>query len=464
MLELLCPIRKNAYERPETYAILTDDETITYKTLNEKIEATTDLLKRKGVQPKQRVAFIAKQNVETIVLLFALCRMQVTSCPINSRLPQKSIEDRVRDVQASFFIDSDTLSLTYLEGDNQKPFFEIFPLFSLLTTSGSTSEPKIVAHTFENFYYSALGSNLSIGLQNIHRWLLSLPLYHVGGISLIFRCFLVGAGIVISEQGMVDALTQHKVSHVSFVSTQLYRLLKQMNTSTLPHLEMILVGGGPISKKLCQSAIAQGLKIFPTYGMTEMSSQITMESLKLNEDDFSAGIPLPFRQVKISPNGEIMVKGKTLFQGYWTREKQIELPLEDGWFSTKDLGTFTKDGRLIVLGRKDNMFISGGENIHPELIERELYELRGIEQAFVIPTLDEEYGQRPVAFIKQNDKKYSLEEVRTLLREKLPGYCLPIKLIHLPDQENFEGKISKKWLIEQLIEVCKLEPNIPMKS
>lgn len=448
MLELLCPIKKNSIDRPKALAIITDKETYTYKQLDQKLDEIVSLLKKKGIQPKQRIGFIAKPNAETIFLLFSLSRMQATACPINARLPPSSVEEQLEHMQAAYYIDIDTLDLTYLEGNTKHPFFESSPLFTLLATSGSSADPKIVAHSFENFYYSSLGSNLCLSLHSKHRWLLSLPLYHVGGMGILFRCFLVGASVVISSYPMLESLKIHEVSHLSLVPTQLFRLLRDLQNTPAPSLEAVLVGGGPLSHELFKQALKKGLKIFHTYGLTEMSSQVTMDQPESEEAILTAGIPLPFRQVKIAEDGEILVKGKTLFHGYWTREKKLELPLQNGWFATKDTGEWTPDGKLVVKGRKDHMFISGGENIHPELIEKELCELPGIVQAYVVPISDPEFGQRPIAFIQQDNANYTLEEIREKLKCKLPGYSLPVKLLPLPADACQALKVSRSLLLD----------------
>lgn len=455
MLELLCPIKKNSIDRPNALAIITDNETYTYRQLDHKLDEMISLLKKKGIQSRQRVAFVTKQTPATVFLLFALARMQVAACPISTRLPSQLISERTSLLQAAFFIDVDTLSLTYLDGQTSHPHFDESPLFSLLATSGSNSFPKIVAHSFENFYYSALGSNLSLGLQQKHKWLIYLPLYHVGGIAAIFRAFLTGASIVMSSLPLLHSINIHDISHMSLVPTQLYRLLKEIQGTSLPTIEAILVGGAALPQDLFRKALHKGLKIYPTYGLTEMSAQVTMDHPTSENTELTCGIPLPFRQVKIAEDGEILVRGKTLFHGYWTQDKKLELPLIDGWFATKDIGAWSKDDKLIIKGRKDNMFISGGENIHPEVIEKELCELPGVIQAMVVPTEDQEFGHRPIAFLQQENISYTIEEIREKLKSKLPGYCLPVQVHTIPTEATQNLKVSRKSLLERVAELVR---------
>ena len=446
MFELLCPIKKNARENPDNLAIETDSEQLTYKELDSKLDSTTISLSKMGIQKGQRVAFIAKQSIETVILYFTLCRMQVTACPISTRLPPELITAYISKAKASFFIDTETFQASFISTLSSTPFFEEKLLFSLISTSGSSGSAKMIGHTFENFYYSALGSNLILSLKKEHRWLLSLPLFHVGGVALLFRCFLSGACVVISDHSLSEAIKTLHISHVSLVPTQLYRLIQNASMSALSSLKALLIGGAPISSSLLESAKKLGLPVLPTYGLTEMSAQVTME-MEILAEGVSAGSILPFRQLKISSDGEILVKGKTLFHGYWDAIKgAFELPLKDGWFATSDTGYLNEKGKLIVIGRKDNMFISGGENIHPEMIENALLEIPGISQAVVVPIDDEEFGQRPVAFIDSTQGYIMEEEIKLKLKRSLPKFCIPIGFYPIPQEALCGLKVSRSFL------------------
>lgn len=148
---------------------------------------------------------------------------------------------------------------------------------------------------------------------------------------------------------------------------------------------------------------------------------------------------------KIVADGEILVKGAPLFQGYWKKENIVEKALDkEGWFATKDLGANSQTSYVYILGRKDNLFISGGENIYPEEIERAILSLPYITEAYVIPVQDPEFGNRPVAFIPQ-EAPYTLDTLKDHLRPLLPGYKLPTKLFFL-DPLDPAHKRSRKGL------------------
>jgi O-succinylbenzoic acid--CoA ligase len=166
-----------------------------------------------------------------------------------------------------------------------------------------------------------------------------------------------------------------------------------------------------------------------------MASQVCTTSKKATMDELmTTGKVLAGRQVKIDQDGRIQLNGKTRFLGYWQNQKLLKPFDKDGWFATNDLGVIDNNGFLKVIGRADRMFISGGENIHPEQIEQALINLEGIMNALVIDMPSETYGSRPVAFL-QGQKNYSDPELRKLLSENLMPFQVPDVFLDWPSQE-----------------------------
>jgi O-succinylbenzoic acid--CoA ligase len=212
------------------------------------------------------------------------------------------------------------------------------------------------------------------------------------------------------------------------------------------------------------------LPVFVSYGSTEMASQITTTGEKDRLKKWkTAGKVLSHRNVKISQQGEILVKGKTLYKGYIQSGKLKKVTDKTGWFHSGDLGQLDKDGYLTVFGRKDNMFISGGENIQPEEIEQCIRNIAGVEEVVVVPVEDREFGMRPVAIIKmQGDNKYQtkhkslpgrrtgqkikykiqntkyrLQEMKVYLKRVLPGFKVPDYFLPWPEKAGKGLKISR---------------------
>jgi O-succinylbenzoic acid--CoA ligase len=169
-----------------------------------------------------------------------------------------------------------------------------------------------------------------------------------------------------------------------------------------------------------------------------MTSQVTttppaadLETLR------TSGSCLPHRELRISEDGEILVRGGTLFAGYVERD-HLRQPFDaEGWYHTGDLGTLDERGNLIVSGRRDNLFISGGENIQPEEIEWHLGQLPGVEQVVVVPVPDAEFGNRPAAFIRSSNAG-SEADYRAALEAVLPRFKVPCAFLPLDDGANGE--------------------------
>jgi len=303
--------------------------------------------------------------------------------------------------------------------------------FSLIHTSGSTGDPKAALHTVGNHVVSAKGLIERFPLGPGDRWLLNLPLYHVGGLAVVLRCALAGATMALPEPGMstAEAFQALRPTHASLVSTQLIRLMGE--GVELAPLRLVLLGGSAFPPRVLDAAAARGLSVVMGYGMTEMTSTITSSLLPVDRNALAtSGTVLPGRELRISNTGEIEVRGPTLFAGY-VEGDTLRRPVDaDGWFATGDRGEMDAAGRLRVHGRIGNGFVSGGENIQPETIEAALAALPEVADAVVVSVSDAEFGARPVAFVRAvEDRQPDADELATALRATLPGFMVPIAFL-----------------------------------
>ncbi|NQV33652.1 MAG: AMP-binding protein, partial [Phycisphaeraceae bacterium] len=227
-------------------------------------------------------------------------------------------------------------------------------------------------------------------------WMVSLPMYHVGGLALIMRALWRGGSLQFAGRDWQAVLVKKTVTHLSVVPTQLKRLLDIPEARrALQSLKVVLVGGAPCPESLVVQAQALDIPIYMTYGASEAASQITTT----REVPIGSGSVLSHGQVCINEGNEILVKGQSLARGYVTEGQLVPCVDEHGWFHTGDLGSLDDHGNLFVRGRKDTQFISGGENIWPEEIERALLQHPEVEQCVVVSVPDVTFGQRPVAFV-----------------------------------------------------------------
>jgi O-succinylbenzoic acid--CoA ligase len=271
-------------------------------------------------------------------------------------------------------------------------------------------------------------------------------------LGVVFRAFLAGAAVVICEsKDIIEAILEDHVTHISLVPAQLYRLLETAEgVEALKKLKVILLGGSAAAESLLRRAVSHHLPVYVTYGLTEMSSQVATSRCLRNGDLSLKAQILNGREVRIAPDGEVMVKGKTLFKGY-VFGKGIDPSVDqNGWFPTGDLGRLHEDGTLSITGRKDRMFISGGENIQPEEIERCLCQMESIAQAVVVGIAHAEFGCRPVAFVSSTDgTRITRAEILDHLRHHLPKFKIPDQIYHWPKDVDEKGiKVDRRYFAQ----------------
>jgi o-succinylbenzoate---CoA ligase len=454
-----CPLRAAALAAPKTAALVGARGITSYEDLDQMV--STAALRLEGLEPGSRVALHLPKDERYVALVLALIRAGHVACPVSDRLPPRGVTQLLGMAACSALISEDEQLLQMAGPDlhelRPEALLEVtrhrteptdIPLersATIIFTSGSTGVPKAALHTFGNHYHSARGSNANIPLRPGDRWLQSLPLYHVGGLSILFRCLLAGATVALPRLGtsLGTDIAGFGATHVSLVSTQLSRLLRE--GADLGGLEAVLMGGGPVPPSLVDEALACGLPIHTSYGLTEMASQVTTTPPGAPREELrTAGRALPSREVSISERGEILVRGETLFAGYIEGEG-LDRPLDtDGWFHTGDLGRVDENGCLRVGGRMDNLFISGGENVQPEEIEEALCRLEGIDEAVVVPVPDEEFGARPVAFVRASGRE--AEELAQELEPVLPRFKIPISFYPWPKEARGGMKVDRAAL------------------
>lgn len=319
---------------------------------------------------------------------------------------------------------------------------------NIILSSGSTGTPKKIVHSLEAHVYSALGGQAVFKINKSDSYLLSLPLNHVGGQSIIFKCVLFGAQMLIPDKfnfTTEQLLLKNQVSVLSLVPTQAYRLC---NLPTKPiansdSLRAILLGGAPIDKQLIKQMKDQNkkLNIFGSYGSSEMASQICTAEIS---QQLCAGLPLPYRELKIEQN-EILVRGETLALGYYKNGIIENINDENGWFHTKDFGELSDIG-IIIKGRIDNQFICGGENIIPEMIEQVLLELPNINMAIVVPIEDPEWGNIACAIVDSTCLNEAI--IKQSLLTRLNPIYIPKIFIKWPQDIEVTFKVKRKLLHE----------------
>jgi O-succinylbenzoic acid--CoA ligase len=237
------------------------------------------------------------------------------------------------------------------------------------------------------------------------------------------------------------------MTHVSFVPTQLYRVLHKEAESLLtrwPLLKALIVGGAACAESWVEAALAQNIPLYLTYGLSETASMICLVAAENRNAAGSVGKPLAHARIQINDQGEIMVKGHCLFNGYLEAGALKRVDQTD-WFPTGDMGCL-QHAELVVTGRRGYRFVCAGENIQPEAIEQCIKQLSSVEDVIVLASPDPEYGEVPIALLKlAHDQSFVRADVERLIRKELGGLYLPRRWFSLPDQQD-----NLKWKRKQL--------------
>ena len=298
----------------------------------------------------------------------------------------------------------------------------------VVPTSGSTGGPKGVLLTTEALHASAKATHERLGAPG--QWVLALPVSSIAGITVVVRSLLARTRPeVVDLYGgfSVDAFTAatarlaHGVRHyTALVPTQLRRLL-DAGVDLSPY-DAILVGGAALSPALHDRAVAADVSVVTTYGMSETCGGCVYD-----------GRPLDGVSVDLRPDGRIELGGPTVFAGYRLRPDLTADALVDGRHVTQDLGRWSADGRLEVLGRADDVVISGGANVPAAMVERVLAGHPGVAVCAVVGRPDPEWGERVVAVVQPVDWSAvpSLDEMRAYAVSSLEPAALPRELVVL---------------------------------
>lgn len=432
-------------------AITTPEDTLEFAELEARVDHRAMTFLARGVRQGDWIALRTRTTIDGIIDLLAVLRSGACLLPVSPAMPETPLHALLRQQGIHWLVwePGQPLQPTDTTGRDVAPPSPASPLPELrrqfqphtpstgILTSGSTGQPKLAVHSYANHVLSAAGAATLIPLRPGDRYLLSLPTHHVGGLAIVFRCLMGGAALVLDGRAEDTGFLLHMgVTHVSMVETQLHRLLQQ--SGPFPsNLRCLLLGGGPVRASLLEQARRQNLPCWTSYGLTEMSSQV------ITQPPEGPARILPHRECRLAETGEILVRGDTLFLGYRDAGRILPATDEEGWFHTRDLGRW-QDGRFHVVGRLDNQFISGGENIQPEAIEQLLHTHPDILRAVVVPRQDTEFGQRPVAFI-QSGTELDAHALRTWMREQLKSFMVPVAFLPMPPTSGL--KIQRRDLI-----------------
>lgn len=458
------------------FAIISKDKNYTYEEFKNKVIQYLEFLIKKGIKQHHHIGILLLHRYEFYVLINSIWLIGAIPIPINTKNSLNEINYQIEKASIEFIItDSvianinipesniiiinnsyEELNSSNITFQNNYPKYDANRIALILFTSGSTSNPKPVVHSFKNLFNHVLSIENQFMLTENDRWLASLPFYHIGGFMILIRALISGAAVLfpnsLKHEDIKESINLYPTL-ASFVSTTMKRFLED-NFSFPISLRFIFLGGGPIDNDLVFKCLNKNYPIVKVYGSTETCSMVTALLPKDKNYD-SVGKPIDNSTIinidKSQQNrfGEILIKSSSILLEYYHDEEYTHKKLIDGFYHTGDFGFVDENGYLFILNRREDIIISGGENVSRLEVEKALLSVRGVKEAFVFGVKDETWGQVVYAAIVANS--ISSNEISKELRKRVASYKIPKKYFFVDSlPKNEMGKILKNQLLKKL--------------
>jgi o-succinylbenzoate---CoA ligase len=456
----------NFSDREDLLAIIKTQESISYQDLFSQANQIAFLLSDKGIEKGTYVPLLVEDQLKFIKITIAVWLLGAIPVPLNTKLLSEEIYSIIDNYNFKFLIndlnihfdssnlsgkktearinhkDTKTQSITKIElsdsssHTNNKTNFSIPNLEDeavVIFTSGTSGRPKGVVHTFSSLINSIENGNQILMHQENDRWLASLPFYHIGGFQILCRSLYYGCTIVLPEslktEDLVTAITNLNPTHISLVSAQLQKFC-YLGQKAKKSLKVTLVGGGFIDDELMFEAEKLGWKPYRVYGSSETASMITgISASDIKAKPQSVGKALNNVEIKISDDSEILIKSNSLFKKYLDDEKETSSKLINSFYHTGDLGLIDDDGYLFIEARRNDLIVTGGENVNPIEVEKAILKIDGISEVCVFPKPSKTWGQIISCVLVTVDKSLNGEMIKEKLKISLAGFKIPKEFI-----------------------------------
>ena len=434
-------LRRSGTLHPDTVALDDGRVSLSYAELDRRASEVAGRLFGAGIEPGTVALLSLGEGLDKLVQIHALIRLGVTFVPVELDLPEEEMVQIREAVEPDHEITPTDGMTGQVATVPEVGRIEVDALLCRILTGGSTGRPRAIGLTHQNFFMSAAGSALNLGLERRDRWLCAVSLSHVSGLAIAMRSVIYGTGMFLADRFEPDsvgsAVSRNGATAISLVPTMLRRLLEA--GVHLGGLRFALLGGAPIEQDLVIDAARAGIPVIPTYGLTEACSQVATSTPEIaGSNPGSSGRPIPGTEVRVEDD-EILVRGPTV---------SPDALSPDGWLRTGDLGRLDGDGLLYVLGRRNRMIITGGENVQPSEVEGVLSNHSGVSEVVVFGAPDPEWQEVVVAAVVPTvDARLSEEELKRACSESLARFKVPRTLIFVDSiPRTRAGKIDYEAL------------------
>lgn len=455
-----------------------------------------------AVQPGDRVACLSSNRIEYLDLYFACGKIGAVLVPLNYRLPSAATTELMKDcrpkvlvyepafVQAAddarragtvslvFPIDGQqrgdgptTMAHILAASEKSQPAVDVYEADEsdtamILYTSGTTGRPKGAMIPYRQIHWNALNTIIGLQLTEDDAAFLNTPLYHTGGWHVLFTPLMLLGGRVILQQRFDPELCNHLLGAEGItilfgVPTTLRMMWQAVNfgRADFSHVRFAIFGGESCPLPVIEAYVARGVAMRQGYGLTEAGPNCFSlpgeDSIRkqgsIGFPNFHVGVRLvnsDGRETAAGEVGELWMKGPHVFGGYWNSPSETANVLRDGWLATGDLMMRDSDGYHYVVGRKKDMYISGGENVYPVEVERVLHRHEAVSQAAVVGVPDSRWGEAGWAFVTLHaGRSVGKGQLDGWCKQHLAGFQCPTRFVIMPQMPvGASGKIDKHAL------------------
>jgi len=488
---------------PEKKAVVCNDKEFSYKQFGCRIGKLANVLIKLGIKKNDKIAILHKNCHYFLESYFGVMQIGAVLVPLNHYLSADELSFILKDSETKLIIADKNLSKKVQKITNKteqelkiistKKDYETLiasethiltlddvkeeDIAQIYYTSGTTGRPKGVVLSHKNVYTHAFYTIEELTLKDTDVWLHAAPLFHLADAWATWAITMVGGThILINDfdpKTICNYIEKQKVTITNLVPTMYFRLVNypDVNKYDYSSLRVLLSGGAPISHNLIKKIIETfKCDYIQTYGMTETSPFLTMSLLKdhlqnlPHEEQMKyksttgkkfKGVELKVvnekgKEVKTNNKevGEIIVRGDTITKGYWKLPQETKKVFKNGWLYTKDMAVINQEGYITIVDRKDDMIITGGENVYSIEVENVLYTHPAVIEAAVIGAPDEEWGEIVKAIIVlKKDKKATEKEIIEFCKKRIANYKVP-KSVEFQEclPKLGSGKICKNLL------------------
>jgi len=494
---------RRALLTPNREAILDNIEkkTYTYEELDFRANKLARVLMDHGISKGDRVAMFSTNRIECIDLFLATGKIGAILVPFNVRLSIQELDYLIKKTGPSIFFyepklksqtieikDKNLVSKYVVMGEKsvlsdpsshnltqkvsnmplERPIINFEDPHLILFTGGTTGLPKGATLPHRLIFWNSVNTILSWSLRPDDIQPLLFPLFHTGGWNVLLVPFYhLGAKTILmgdfNPEETIGVIEREKSTIVIGVPTMFHMMANtpQFKSTNFESVRIFISGGAPCPVAIMENYWAKNKQFKMGYGLTEVGpNNFYLPEDKIKQKPTSVGLPVIHCDMKIIDTktdgivkqgvvGELLLKGPHIFSGYWDEPEETKKTIEpDGWVHTGDLALQDQEGFYYIVGRRKEMYISGGENVYPVEIEELLFKHPAVDLAAVIGIVDEKWGEVGKAFLTlKPGKKLQEEEIREYLSDKLAKYKIP-KYIEIRDSlpTSATGKILKREL------------------